>query len=246
MIRIFHAFDSLMNLYGEYGNVSMLERALKDAGEEVEVITLKRLEGFDPDSCGFLYIGAGTEGAAAAACTECAEQKDRLSAYAERGGLALLTGTAPALFGKGVVLNGMLHEGAGVLDVTYKVTPGKRSYSEFIMSCDEISDSVVGAISTSSEIISGETPFFTARFDAAGILHGTTEGAKKDGIYASELIGPLLARNPALLNFFAAKIAGHEIEVCPESAAMGFAKKSFESVLATLIKEQERACKRGA
>ena len=37
MIRILHLYHDLLNLYGEYGNISILKKHLEDQGEEVIV-----------------------------------------------------------------------------------------------------------------------------------------------------------------------------------------------------------------
>ena len=36
-IRILHMYYDLMNLYGDYGNIKILEHHLKDVGIEVQV-----------------------------------------------------------------------------------------------------------------------------------------------------------------------------------------------------------------
>ena len=59
-IKILHLFPKLLSLYGEYGNVAVLRRALADAGWTV---TVDRYEtgALDLDGYAFIYIGAGTE-----------------------------------------------------------------------------------------------------------------------------------------------------------------------------------------
>ena len=60
-IKLLHLYYDIMNLYGEYGNIKILEEHLKDQGYTVMVDkkTLgeeKNLEEYD-----FIYMGCGTE-----------------------------------------------------------------------------------------------------------------------------------------------------------------------------------------
>ena len=39
-IRIVHLFPKLLSLYGEYGNVAILEKSLRESGYAVEILSL--------------------------------------------------------------------------------------------------------------------------------------------------------------------------------------------------------------
>ena len=240
MITLVHAFSELMNLYGEYANVDVLARTLAEAGEEVRVVRLPRLEGFSPEACDFLFVGAGTEGAAAAACAEAAAQKDALAQAVRRGSFALLCGNAPAVFGTGLERDGVLREGAGLLDIKYTVMPGKRYYTELLADCTEVAQPVVGCLNTSCRVTSGEPPWFSVRFDAAGLLTEPTEGARRGNLFATSLTGPLLVRNPALRDWFAGQLAGRTI-ADRQARWQQVMQSGYDSVVQTLTKETERA-----
>ena len=60
-MKILHLYHDIMNLYGEYANVSALERMLEKSGVK---FTTDRLTLFDNAYLGdydFIYIGSGTE-----------------------------------------------------------------------------------------------------------------------------------------------------------------------------------------
>ena len=59
--RILHLYYDIMNLYGEYGNVSALERYLRMQGAEVMTDRLTVRDA--PDFCSYdlVYTGSGTE-----------------------------------------------------------------------------------------------------------------------------------------------------------------------------------------
>ena len=61
MIRILHLYPELMNLYGDYGNLSIIVNRIKKMGLKVKV---ERKEYQDPiffADYDFVYMGSGTE-----------------------------------------------------------------------------------------------------------------------------------------------------------------------------------------
>ena len=60
-IKLLHLYSDIMNLYGEYGNVKMLEQHLKDQG--FNVIVDKKSIGYNKrfNEYDFIYMGCGTE-----------------------------------------------------------------------------------------------------------------------------------------------------------------------------------------
>ena len=62
MIRILHIYPELLNLYGEYANLSILTRYLIEEGMEVEVTPLAFGEPL-PTGYDMFYLGCGTESA---------------------------------------------------------------------------------------------------------------------------------------------------------------------------------------
>ena len=60
-MKLLHLYDDVMNLYGEYANVSVLARYLSDLGCEVQVDTLSLYDEAELDGYDFFFMGAGTE-----------------------------------------------------------------------------------------------------------------------------------------------------------------------------------------
>lgn len=60
-IKLLHLYSDIMNLYGEYGNIKILEKHLKDQG--FDVILDKKSIGDDKhfNEYDFIYMGCGTE-----------------------------------------------------------------------------------------------------------------------------------------------------------------------------------------
>ena len=78
MIRILHLYHDLLNLYGEYGNISILKKHLEDQGEEVTVEKKSIGDDFSFEDYDFIYSGAGMESNTMVALKDLKKRKDSL------------------------------------------------------------------------------------------------------------------------------------------------------------------------
>ncbi|MEG0751289.1 MAG: hypothetical protein RR998_01665 [Oscillospiraceae bacterium] len=236
MIKIVYVYGALLSQYGEYAALKYLEARLSDSGESVEIARMTPSDNLELSGCDLLYIPPGTERSLLEAAERLAKDKSEITSYCENGGLALLTGNASALFARSIShFSGDTTDGLGIFDMDASVIDARR-YSEFIMTSDRLPGETIGAINTSIEFESAEMPLFDVRFDAANILHIPFEGAVRGNVFATQLIGPLLVRNPALLDYFCAEMCGHELPACSEDWHR-YALAGYSSALATLKKE---------
>ena len=60
-MRIIHLFADLCNLYGDYGNVCGLKRALENKGQNVEVEYQSIDDEIDVSGADLVFIGSATE-----------------------------------------------------------------------------------------------------------------------------------------------------------------------------------------
>lgn len=60
-MRIIHLFADLCNLYGDYGNVCGLKRALENKGQNVEIEYQSIDDEIDVSGADFVFIGSATE-----------------------------------------------------------------------------------------------------------------------------------------------------------------------------------------
>lgn len=75
-VKILHLYYDIMNLYGEYGNIKILEKHLQDQGCEV---TIDRKTIGDEKNLGeydFVYMGCGTERNQALVMQDFMKEKD--------------------------------------------------------------------------------------------------------------------------------------------------------------------------
>jgi len=211
-IKILHLFSRMLSLYGEYGNIAILEKTLTDNGHSV---TVDRMETLPDDLSGYnlVYTGAGTEDDIIAAAKRLG---DGARDYIAKGGLWLATGNSMALLGGEIEYNGTVEKGLGVLDFTTAMSREKRWLGDVLTTAENpFATQVIGYINTSSVYEGIERSLFELSLgnDLGNDKKSSADGIFKDGIIATQLTGPLLVKNPAVLGFFYEKLTGETLEI---------------------------------
>lgn len=194
IIKILHMYYDLMNLYGEYGNIKILESHLKDAG--VEVIVDKKTVGdnFKINDYDFIYIGSGTEKNQAVVLEDLKKHKNELKQYIESNKYALFTGNSFEMLGEKIENNVALN----IFD--FKVLRTKdRITSDVILSSKYFKNEVVGFINKMSNIINNHNPLFQVIFGIGENENNDYEGIKYKNLYGTYVSGPIFIRNPEFL-----------------------------------------------
>ena len=200
-IKILHFYPDLMSLYGSYANVSVLKRRLEQMGSTVTVTPVLPGQEADLSDADFLYMGAGTEHAQKAALADFARYGEAVKAAAENGVTMLFAGTAMELLGKTITgADGTVCDGIGLADFT-SVQGTKRFVEDVYGHTDLYPEAVVGFMNKCSTISGVETPLLTSLslgFGNEG--EKTPEGFHRNNVFASQLTGPLLVKNPRMLD----------------------------------------------
>ena len=215
-IRIIHFYPDLMSLYGSYANVSVLKRRLEQMGNTVTVKPILPGQEADLSSADFLYMGAGTEHAQKAALADFARYGETVKAAAESGVAMLFAGTAMELLGKTITdADGNVYDGIGLADFT-AVQGSKRFVEDVYGHTDLYPEAVVGFMNKCSTISGVETPLLAEL--ALGYGNNgekTPEGFHRNNVFASQLTGPLLVKNPRMLDAVVDAIYRHRGESLP-------------------------------
>ena len=205
--RFVHLFPDLMNLYGSYANLSILTRLFSALGHTVGIIPVGPGETPPLDDADLVYMGAGTERARTAALAACRPFGEALAA-AFAGGLPLLfAGTAMELLGKEIVLSdGEAVPGLALAGFTS--TEGKTRLVGDVLGTSPLSaEPVVGYMNKCTQISGVDSPLLTSLSLGFGNERtGGPEGWHEKNGFGSELTGPLLMKNPALLTAVAEAI----------------------------------------
>lgn len=216
-IKIIHFYPDLMSLYGSYANVAVLKRRLEEMGSTVTVQTVGLGQAADIAGADFLFMGAGTERAQKAALADFVRFGEAVRTAAADGVSMLFAGTAMELLGKTITdADGSVYNGIGLAGFT-AVQSSRRTVEDVYGHTSLYPDAVVGFMNKSSVITGVESPLL----DAMALGYGnegpkSAEGYHEHNVFASHLTGPLLVKNPRMLDAVVAAIYSHRGEALPE------------------------------
>lgn len=204
-ITIVHLFYDLMNLYGESGNVLAIQNCLLGQGLDVEIKNISLTDPLDLTDVDVIYMGSGTESNMMIALDYLRRHSDEINDAFSSKKFFLVTGNAIELFGKKIFINGQVIDGLNIFD--YETTKSNsRNVSECIFNFDEIEEKILGFVNHSSEMSGISSPLFTVKKGIGSNKSSKIEGIHLNNFYGTYLIGPILARNPKFLEYFAKKI----------------------------------------
>ena len=237
-IKILHLFPRLMSLYGEYGGLRLLERELRRGGFAVTVTASDDGDDVPFGEFDMIYVGAGTEEALLEGCRRLAPYGEGIRAAVSGGKtLFLATGNAMALFGKTVTRGEITLEGMGAFG--YETIIEKKRYLGDALTTGEnpFGAVCVGFVNTSCRFEGIERPLLEMRLNPA---LGNDKKSPAEGIFAgnfvgTQLIGPLLVKNPHALAWVYQRLTGEEYT--PD--AEGNQVKAYEVALKELTARLE-------
>ncbi len=201
-MKILHLFYDLLNLYGEYGNLCVLERGISEKGIEVTVDKLSIGDEFDFSQYDLIYIGSGTERNQKVALQYLMPYKEALSEALNSGITILATGNAFEMFGKTITdCDKKEYQALHIFDF-YTEESDKRTVTDAKSKCRFCEDTLIGFINKASDIKGIKNPFCEMLEGAGNTADDKNEGIQEGNFYGTHFIGPVLVRNPALLRYF--------------------------------------------
>lgn len=228
--KILHLFPKLLSLYGEYGNVTVLRHSLESMGFSVTVDTYEDgapvLDGYD-----LVYVGAGTEDNLLEAVRRLLPYREQILASISEGTHYLATGNAMTLFGKQIEHSGKVLPALDCFPYTTTLEWDKR-YLADVLTEDAFGGPLVGFVNTSCVYTGITTPLLTLKLNPT---MGNTKRCGADGIYVNnfygtQLIGPVLAKNPHFLAHICHSLTGKTLSI-PEESNM---QKAYQIALREL------------
>ena len=210
-LRVIHLYPDLMSLYGSYANLSMLTRTLSALGHTVKVEPVALGEPVDFTDAALVCMGAGTERARTAALCDARRYREALFAAFEAGTPLLFVGTALELLGREIVTaEGDTMPGLGLADFTVK--EGKRRIvGDVLGETGLYPDPVVGYMNKCTTLMDVTAPLLThCSLGFGNEAEGGPEGWQEKNGFGSHLTGPLLIKNPAMLQAVAAAVLTHK------------------------------------
>ena len=194
---ILYLYYDFMNLYGDNGNVRIMEKRLKDQGFDVEVVrktvtdTDISFEGFD-----FIYCGSGTESRRCEAVKHLRDFDSGLKAAIEAGTPVLFTGNAWGMLGSSITsLEGGKTEGLGIFSFNVKEEIKQRFIGDAVEKAEGFDSRFIGFINK-CDVIEGFDGFTFKIEKTIGQIPYSEDGVRKDNLFGISLIGPVLVKNP--------------------------------------------------
>lgn len=186
-INIAHLFPYKLNLYGENGNIKALKYALESANIKVNIVNINDTEHLKFQDYDFVYIGSGRKQFLKQARESLLPYKDDILKYIKDNKVFLVTGNAISIF--------------DFLDLYEIEEPEERVVSDVIATSALCGDYIRGFQNTEYLIKSTTKLIFNMEhgFGNNGTL---IEGYNKNNFYATTIIGPILARNDKLTEYF--------------------------------------------
>ena len=233
-MKILHLYYDIMNLYGDYGNVSVLERLIAQSGTDCKVVKKSLGDDVDFNDYGFVFIGSGTEKNQKLVLEDFKRLADGFKAYVEADKPALLTGNSFEMLGKTITdCDGGEHSGLGMFDFTVTEQNKTRMTADAIFECDFLDRPLVGFVNKCSQITGIIDHAFTVKRGLADNESDKTEGLKYKNLIGTHLTGPVVVKNPHFAEYLASQLISGEIN----SECLELAKKGFEVTLAELSKD---------
>ncbi len=218
-VRIAHMLPDLLNLYGDGGNVRVLEERLAWRGIPVEVERVCYGDTIDLDDVDLVVLGGSPDKEQRLASEELEKMRDDLAAYVEEGGPLLAICGSYQMLGRTWLLDDEEVPGLGILQIETR-RPGTstdRLIGDIVLDVPFASHPVAGFENHAGRtyLDEGVQPFGRV-VSEAGVGNNEETRPHADGVIYKNVIGtylhgPLLSKNP--------EVADHLLEKALERRA---------------------------
>ena len=235
MIRILFLYHDLMNLYGDNGNIRVLERYLRDQGCEVKTDRRSLNNVFDLRDYDFIYCGCGTERNRNEALKDLLKHQNELAESYEKGTVILFTGISWQMLGKHIVTaDNQKLDGIGLFDFTVTEQSKKRYTGDVLSRTDMFEEIFVGFINRCSHVEGLDEPFMKIE-KVIGNIPDKTDGIHRKNLFGISLNGPVLVKNPHFARYIVRLLVKdyHEMDYYNE-------RKSYETTIHELTEDREK------
>ena len=235
-IKILYLYHDMLNLYGESGNVRILEKRLTDNGFSV-VIDRKTI-GDEIDMSGYcvVYIGSGTESKLRRCAPHFVGLKAQLERYIDEGKILLATGNAYELLGRSITDgDGEKIECAGLFGFEATHDFSHRKTGDVICSCSFIEEKIVGFINNCSTITGLTEPMLTFELGGCGAMG---DGVRRANAFGTYVTGPILVKNPYFLEYVMGIICDmHGVEKT-QADEQGYQYQGYRITVSELMRDR--------
>lgn len=206
-IRILYLYPDILDLYGDVGNIKVLEYRLEKRGMKA-IIDTYSLEDNAPDfsSYDIVFAGGGAESEQKILLDDLMQYKENIKEAVENGVFFLLISSSYQLFGK------------YYKDAEENINPCLEIFDYYSEAIKDKQKKCIGDIVIETEINGEETKVigfenhgnytFNVKEAFGNVLYGNgnkfgdlEEGFKQKNVIATYMHGPLLSKNPKIADY---------------------------------------------
>ncbi|WP_312644381.1 hypothetical protein [Hydrogenoanaerobacterium sp.] len=214
-VNILWLYDDLLDLYGDSGNLTILCDRLNKMGIDTRISRLSLGDNLDFSLYHMVYIGPGKAKNVARASGHFQKYSELATQAVANGVIFLVTGNARLLFGKSFTgFDGGTYEGIGLFDYTARET-GNVFISDVVASPVFAPDvRGYGFINRTAHIDGNSGDYLFTLQSGAGDNETETahEGNLVNNFFGTWQLGPVLVKNPHLLNELLRRLTGENYQ----------------------------------
>lgn len=206
-LRIVHMFPDLLNLYGDGGNVRILQQRCIWRGIPVEVERVHYGDSVKLSNADIVFLGGGPDREQKLASEVLHSLKDDIASYVHNHGVLLAICGGYQILGANWLMGEESVEGLSILDLhTERAGVGfDRLIDNIVLKSSLAQHPVVGYENHAGRTMLGasETAFGTV---ISNVGHGNNDNSGADGVLHDHVIGtylhgPLLSKNPEIADW---------------------------------------------
>lgn len=210
-VVIAHMLPDLLNLYGDGGNVRILEQRLRWRGIPVEVRRIQHGEAVDFSQVDLVFMGGGPDREQKLASEQLLAMRDELAAYVEGDGPLLAICGGYQILGRQWLWGDELVPGLGLIDMETRRpgTSADRLIDNMVLESPLAAHPVVGYENHAGRTYLGEgVEGFGRVVSSCGRGNNDddrVEGARYKNVVGTYSHGPLLSKNPEVADWLLAR-----------------------------------------
>ncbi|MDY4976611.1 MAG: glutamine amidotransferase [Clostridia bacterium] len=199
-ITIGHLYPDLLNLYGDRGNITALQKRLAWRGISSELRQFVLSDEIDFSQLDLVFIGGGSDREQLLVCKRLLEQKSALQEYVETDGVLAAVCGGYQLLGSYYQLQQETIEGLGLLDLHTESKPN-RLIGKVIIQSGLFDDYIVGFENHGGRTYTSHLPLGMVKYGKGNNGEDQMEGAVYKNVIGTYLHGPVLPANPKLTDW---------------------------------------------
>ena len=206
-IRIVHLYPDLLNLYGDRGNITCLQKRCEWRSIEVVVTEHKTGDPLNLDETDILFLGGGSDREQKIVANYLQAHKNELRDYIENDGVLIAVCGGYQLIGHYYQSENEKIEGLSLVDI-YTVSEKKRLIGNVVIQSDMdgLQTKIAGFENHAGRTYVGShTPLGTVVCGYGNNAQDSTEGIIYKNTIGTYLHGPLFPKNPELADFVITK-----------------------------------------